>query len=149
MTAQENGDVHLFFDKGTPFPVNSLRDVGVKHSSTNFVLVSDIDLEPNQSMQQVRESMNAALKTPGVLKAGQTPLFVLPTFLGSEGQEHGQAKNKQWLRNMVVKGITKPANLCACSDCHGPTQFGRWFETSTAYPVEFEWFYEPYFVAPR
>lgn len=36
---------------------------------------------------------------------------------------------------MVAKGVTKPANLCACSDCHGPTQFGRWFETSTAYAV--------------
>ena len=36
---------------------------------------------------------------------------------------------------MVSKGVTKPANLCACSDCHGPTQFARWFETSTAYAV--------------
>jgi hypothetical protein len=98
---------------------------------------------------QVRGSMQAAIQIPGVARPSQTPLFVLPTFLGSEGQEHGQPRDKTWLRNMVTKGSTKPANLCACSDCHGPTQFGRWFETSTAYPIEFEWFYEPYFVAPK
>ena len=61
------GDLHLLFDKGTPYPVNSLRMVGVKNSLTNYVLVSDIDLEPNQSMRQA--TTPHSLRPPRVVRS--------------------------------------------------------------------------------
>jgi len=93
--------------------------------------------------------MATAQRKDGILEKTGTPLYVLPTFLGSQGLEHGLPRDKRWLHNLVKTGTAKPANLCACGDCHGPTKFGKWFKASDAYQVDFEWFFEPYFVAPK
>jgi len=102
-------------------------------------------------MAQVKQEMRTAMRDKALHdKAfGGTPLFILPTFLGARGQEHGEPRDKAGLETAVKAGKITPANLCQCYGCHGPTEFARWFRASAAYRVQFSWFFEPYFVAPQ
>lgn len=105
--------------------MNSLRDVGTKHVRTSHVIVSDIDLEPSGPMEAIKREIADAMADPELHVSGGTPLFILPTFMGSKDQEHGVPLDKAWVQRQVQAGKVTPANLCQCYDCHSPTKFAR------------------------
>ena len=123
--------VHVLYSVGTPYPVNSLRNLAITGSRSQWLLLMDVDFWPTGSaadfMRQLQLSKPAAHTMLVVVSMSTTVDGVTPERLSHQN-----------VSDLHRVGILAPSNLCACYGCHGPTQFDRWraqHHADRPYPV--------------
>lgn len=138
------------------YPNNLLRNVGVRTTTTSFVLVIDIDIIPSSNLRsETRELLktyppNQHIHNPGEHNPSKI-VYVIPTF---EIREHMDIpRNKETLLQMWADGETRPFYFEMCNKCQSPTQYERWKRIASskeqmAYDVEWIDPWEPFYIAP-
>ncbi|GAM18104.1 hypothetical protein SAMD00019534_012790 [Acytostelium subglobosum LB1] len=127
-------DIHLLYANNTRYPINTLRNLSIKHAETEWVLLMDADFVPPIYLYQ-------NLKVP---KTNLTA-FVVPSF-ASDLERFELPDDKDTLLSMVLENEIFPTNVNVCSKCHAPSNYSRWYTETQPYTAKYKWIYEPYLV---
>jgi len=129
-------DIHLLFANQTRYPVNVLRNLALSNARTSMVLNLDADFIPSANMHKYLSGLERSNVTS--LEAFVIPAFstnLRPTYL---------PKTKVELLKAIKEKKVSPVNEGPCPKCHAPTNYPRWYISSSSYDVQYQWIYEPY-----
>ncbi|EFA86299.1 putative glycosyltransferase [Heterostelium album PN500] len=135
-------DFHLLYANNTRYPVNNLRNLSIRNSHTDYVLVMDADFIPPYGMHDY------LLKYIDNTGNEEKVAYIVPSFSSSQDPRI-LPNDKPTLVEMVEKNLVNPSNLNVCPKCHSPSDYNRWFETTVPYEVKYSWIYEPYLIFNR
>lgn len=120
------------------YPVNLLRNVGIRAARTDFVMVLDVDflVDPN-----ARSVLSRALP---LLDTHPSSVLVLPAFETLDVATP-LPSGKEALLRAWSSGLVLPVHL-HFEYAHGATNYSRWRTAASPYVVRYEYMFEPYFV---
>ncbi|KAJ8032975.1 Beta-1,4-glucuronyltransferase 1 [Holothuria leucospilota] len=109
--------------EGITYPGNVLRNVASSHSTTNFILVADIDLSPSLGFyQQTVRFFKAKVTDETLTKTA----FIVPTF---EIEEINYLPiDKEDLAVAVENGHARQFHNDTCLHCHKISDYDRWLK---------------------
>ncbi|KAJ8950879.1 hypothetical protein NQ318_011177 [Aromia moschata] len=116
---------HAVFKDGDYYPINALRNVGLRSVQTPYVFLTDIDFLPNKHMYDMA--------------------LIVPAF---EIQKYGSLiprNKKQLLKGLRNKSVV-PFLSSIWSSGHAPTNYEKWKTAEEPYQVKWEPDYEPYVI---
>lgn len=130
---------HAVFKDGDFYPINILRNIGLKNVQTPFVFLADIDFLPSKDLY---ESLIKHIKTFGSLKK---KALIVPAF---EIQKYvNQIPND---KNQLLMGLKEKSIIPFLTNIwtpgHTPTMYDIWKNSTKPYIVKWEVDYEPYIV---
>ncbi|CAG2166616.1 unnamed protein product [Oppiella nova] len=128
------------------YPINSLRNVAIKHVKTKFMFISDADFQPCPDFGTRFMSVVHKHDFPS------RTAFVVPAFeyIESPQREDPIPKTKEEFMQLIHREepMVQPFRLLESSDAHRLTNYWKWYYETNAYPVMgFLDKYEPYIVA--
>lgn len=132
----------------TLYPINVLRNVGLRLCTTKFVLVIDADFLPKPGMYDDVRRWLAKLR-----KRTDDTMFVVPAFETSVAVSRKTLTdifpaNKRALLTLWRKARQiKPFHVDTFAPGHAPTDYRRWEKTETPYFVRWGGCFEPYLLA--
>ncbi|XP_060532488.1 xylosyl- and glucuronyltransferase LARGE2s-like isoform X2 [Cylas formicarius] len=134
-----NISYHAVFKEGDFYPINILRNIGLKNVNTPSVFMVDIDFLP---MKDLYESLKDNLKKHGDLnkKAFIVPSFELSTRKGA------LPGSKLDLINAIDKKEAVPFLFNIWNSGQASTNYKRWRDELHPYKVKWSTDYEPYIV---
>jgi hypothetical protein len=116
------------------YPINALRNWARSNARSMFVWEVDVDTIPSPDARVILERQCSAV-------TDDRTVIVVPSF---EGQI--VTTNKQSLLDAVNDGQTRPRGSF---DVHGPTNYGRWYQSSGAFRTHYQSGWEPDLVVRR
>ncbi|CAM4456373.1 unnamed protein product [Lepidochelys olivacea] len=148
LMSRRNVGYHIVYKEGQFYPVNLLRNVAMKHISTPYMFLSDIDFLPMYGLYEYLRKSVIQLDLANTKKALIVPAFETLRYRLSF------PKSKAELLSMLDMG-TLFTFSCVYSRYHvwtkghAPTNFAKWRTATTPYQVEWEADFEPYVVVRR
>lgn len=139
---RSNVAYHAVFKDGDFYPINTLRNVGLRQVQTPYVFLADIDFLPNKNLYEM------LIKYLFSLGSLEKKALVIPAF---EIQSYGNLipRNKK----QVLKGLKNKSVIPFLSNVwslgHAPTNYEKWKAAEEPYTVKWEPDYEPYVVVRR
>ena len=133
-------DVHIVYipDQIDIFPINVLRNIAVRYARADNVLISDIDFRPVQVYTRWQSPRyHAWLKQQG-------HAFVIPAF---ETEQDVATWSPEVLREQLALNLVQPFHPWGRG--HRPTNVTRWLQSRKPYYVEWQEWYEPYFILSK
>ncbi|KAM9312623.1 xylosyl- and glucuronyltransferase LARGE1 isoform 3-T3 [Gastrophryne carolinensis] len=140
---RRNVGYHIVYKEGQFYPVNLLRNVAMKHVSTPYMFLSDIDFLPMYGLYESLRKSVVQLDMANTKKA-----LIIPAF---ETLRYRLAfpKSKAELLSMLDMGTLFTFRYHVWTKGHAPTNFAKWRTATTPYKVEWEADFEPYVVVRR
>ncbi|EFA82247.1 putative glycosyltransferase [Heterostelium album PN500] len=132
-------DIHLLYANNTRYPINTLRNLSIKHAETDWVLLMDADFIPPISLY--KNIVQHTYKVP----RDELTAFVIPSFASSLDRFKIPDDKLDLLKEIKKKTIV-PTNLNVCPKCHTPSNYTRWYKEKDTYEAKYQWVYEPYLV---
>jgi len=108
----------------TKYPSNLLRNVARRASTSEFVIVIDVDMVPNEHL---RQDFNLFAVQHGLFNKQQRydkTVFVVPAFEAKENVEAPSSKAQ--LLSLVETGEIRPFYSQLCWKCQAPTNYELW-----------------------
>lgn len=136
-TVHTFADFHVLFANKTRYPVNNLRNLALKNSQTDLVMILDADFVTSSGMHQYLSEFGHQLK------GNEKLAFVVPAF-SSDIKPTSLPKTKTDLLPAIHSKQVQLVNDGPCPKCHGPTDYERWQQSVEPYEVLYKWIYEPY-----
>ncbi|CAG9860970.1 unnamed protein product [Phyllotreta striolata] len=130
---------HAVFKEGVVYPINILRNVGLRNVQTDYVFLADIDFLPSNNLYESLIkyiAMNGSLKKKALI----VPAFEAQTFLNQL-----PSNKEQLLEGLSNKSII-PFLSTIWAPGHTPTMYDIWKNSAKPYKVKWEVDYEPYIV---
>ncbi|OCT86120.1 hypothetical protein XELAEV_18019813mg [Xenopus laevis] len=140
---RRNVGYHIVYKEGQFYPVNLLRNVAMKHVSTSYMFLSDIDFLPMYGLYESLRKTVVQLDMKNTKKALIIPAFETLRYRLSF------PKSKAELLSMLDMGTLFTFRYHVWTKGHGPTNFAKWRTATTPYRVEWEADFEPYVVVRR
>uniref|UniRef100_A0A803KE35 Xylosyl- and glucuronyltransferase LARGE2s n=1 Tax=Xenopus tropicalis TaxID=8364 RepID=A0A803KE35_XENTR len=140
---RRNVGYHIVYKEGQFYPVNLLRNVAMKHVSTPYMFLSDIDFLPMYGLYESLRKAVVQLDMKITKKALIIPAFETLRYRLSF------PKSKAELLSMLDMGTLFTFRYHVWTKGHGPTNFAKWRTATTPYRVEWEADFEPYVVVRR
>ncbi|KAM4747639.1 xylosyl- and glucuronyltransferase LARGE1 isoform 3-T3 [Rhinophrynus dorsalis] len=140
---RRNVGYHIVYKEGQFYPVNLLRNVAMKHVSTPYMFLSDIDFLPMYGLYESLRKSVIQLDMKTTKKALIIPAFETLRYRLSF------PKSKAELLSMLDMGTLFTFRYHVWTKGHAPTNFAKWRTATTPYRVEWEADFEPYVVVRR
>ncbi len=133
--------LHIVFKRGKYYPVNVLRNVALRASSTPYVFLSDIDFLPKLDLYQY------AKQAVGVL-GGNRRALIVPAF-ESLLYKVKFPSNKSELISMLNNKQVFTFRYHVWAEGHAATNFEHWKIAKRPYKVSWEENFEPYIIVRK
>ncbi|XP_005415110.2 PREDICTED: glycosyltransferase-like protein LARGE1, partial [Chinchilla lanigera] len=143
LMGRHNVGYHIVYKEGQFYPVNLLRNVALKHISTPYMFLSDIDFLPMYGLYEYLRKSVVQLDLANTKKAMIVPAFETLRYRLSF------PKSKAELLTMLDMGTLFTFRYHVWTKGHAPTNFAKWRTATTPYRVEWEADFEPYVVVRR
>ncbi|XP_048688569.2 xylosyl- and glucuronyltransferase LARGE1 isoform X3 [Caretta caretta] len=143
LMSRRNVGYHIVYKEGQFYPVNLLRNVAMKHISTPYMFLSDIDFLPMYGLYEYLRKSVIQLDLANTKKALIVPAFETLRYRLSF------PKSKAELLSMLDMGTLFTFRYHVWTKGHAPTNFAKWRTATTPYQVEWEADFEPYVVVRR
>ncbi|XP_015283059.1 PREDICTED: glycosyltransferase-like protein LARGE1 [Gekko japonicus] len=143
LMSRHNVGYHIVYKEGQFYPVNLLRNVAMKHISTPYMFLSDIDFLPMYGLYEYLRKSVVQLDLANTKKALIVPAFETLRYRLSF------PKSKAELLSMLDMGTLFTFRYHVWTKGHAPTNFAKWRTATTPYRVEWEADFEPYVVVRR
>ncbi|XP_011893409.1 PREDICTED: glycosyltransferase-like protein LARGE1 isoform X3 [Cercocebus atys] len=143
LMSRHNVGYHIVYKEGQFYPVNLLRNVAMKHISTPYMFLSDIDFLPMYGLYEYLRKSVIQLDLANTKKAMIVPAFETLRYRLSF------PKSKAELLSMLDMGTLFTFRYHVWTKGHAPTNFAKWRTATTPYRVEWEADFEPYVVVRR
>lgn len=143
LMSRQNVGYHIVYKEGQFYPVNFLRNVAMKHISTPYMFLSDIDFLPMYGLYEYLRKSVIQLDLANTKKAMIVPAFETLRYRLSF------PKSKAELLSMLDMGTLFTFRYHVWTKGHAPTNFAKWRTATTPYQVEWEADFEPYVVVRR
>nr|XP_040134683.1 LARGE xylosyl- and glucuronyltransferase 1 isoform X1 [Ictidomys tridecemlineatus] len=140
LMSRHNVGYHIVYKEGQFYPVNLLRNVAMKHISTPYTFLSDIDFLPMYGLYEYLRKSVIQLDLANTKKAMIVPAFETLRYRLSF------PKSKAELLSMLDMGTLFTFRYHVWTKGHAPTNFAKWRTATTPYRVEWEADFEPYVV---
>ncbi|CAI5786117.1 LARGE xylosyl- and glucuronyltransferase 1 isoform X1 [Podarcis lilfordi] len=140
LMSRHNVGYHIVYKEGQFYPVNLLRNVAMKHISTPYMFLSDIDFLPMYGLYEYLRKSVVQLDLANTKKALIVPAFETLRYRLSF------PKSKAELLSMLDMGTLFTFRYHVWTKGHAPTNFAKWRTATTPYRVEWEADFEPYVV---
>ncbi|XP_066252461.1 xylosyl- and glucuronyltransferase LARGE2s-like [Euwallacea similis] len=130
---------HAVFQQGEFYPINTLRNVGLKHVKTPYSFLVDVDFTPMKSLfEMLRDNIRsmADLNKKALIVPAFEPVnpdVVLP-------------KSKIQLIDSLNRNEVRPFRADVWARGHAPTNYDKWRKEYEPYHVKWQPHYEPYVV---
>ncbi|CAN8074785.1 unnamed protein product [Agarophyton chilense] len=123
-------------------PINALRNVAIRLTETEFVLMLDVDMTPATiSFECFRNDSGKHLSI--LLPEDVRRIAVFPVFITQS--HHRPARDKEELLDQLNSGV----GTIYCANSQKPNRIKRWYTTTEAVETFFTKDYEPYGIARR
>ncbi|NXO01728.1 LARG1 glucuronyltransferase, partial [Rhinopomastus cyanomelas] len=143
LMSRHNVGYHIVYKEGQFYPVNLLRNVAMKHISTPYMFLSDIDFLPMYGLYEYLRKSVTQLDLANTKKALIVPAFETLRYRLSF------PKSKAELLSMLDMGTLFTFRYHVWTKGHAPTNFAKWRTATTPYRVEWEADFEPYVVVRK
>ncbi|XP_028750603.1 xylosyl- and glucuronyltransferase LARGE1 isoform X1 [Peromyscus maniculatus bairdii] len=143
LMSRHNVGYHIVYKEGQFYPVNLLRNVAMKHISTPYMFLSDIDFLPMYGLYEYLRKSVIQLDLANTKKAMIVPAFETLRYRLSF------PKSKAELLSMLDMGTLFTFRYHVWTKGHAPTNFAKWRTATMPYQVEWEADFEPYVVVRR
>ncbi|XP_059671916.1 xylosyl- and glucuronyltransferase LARGE1 isoform X1 [Gavia stellata] len=143
LMSRHNVGYHIVYKEGQFYPVNLLRNVAMKHISTPYMFLSDIDFLPMYGLYEYLRKSVIQLDLANTKKALIVPAFETLRYRLSF------PKSKAELLSMLDMGTLFTFRYHVWTKGHAPTNFAKWRTATTPYRVEWEADFEPYVVVRK
>ncbi|KAL2775712.1 xylosyl- and glucuronyltransferase LARGE1 isoform 3 [Daubentonia madagascariensis] len=143
LMSRHNVGYHIVYKEGQFYPVNLLRNVAMRHISTPYMFLSDIDFLPMYGLYEYLRRSVIQLDLANTKKAMIVPAFETLRYRLSF------PKSKAELLSMLDMGTLFTFRYHVWTKGHAPTNFAKWRTATTPYRVEWEADFEPYVVVRR
>ncbi|XP_023682899.2 xylosyl- and glucuronyltransferase LARGE2s isoform X1 [Paramormyrops kingsleyae] len=140
---RRNVGYHVVYKEGQFYPVNLLRNVALRHASTAYVFLADVDFLPMYGLYDYLRKSVLQLDLAHTKKALVVPAFETLRYRLSF------PKSKAELLSMLDMGTLYPFRYHVWTKGHAPTNYAKWRTATTPYKVEWEPDFEPYVVVRR
>ena len=146
---RERVSVHLVvgIDPYLPYPINVMRNVALDYADTDYVFAIDIDFIPSQSCY--REILHHLSTKPPTKQVWIVPAFERIISQSEHVTPGALPGTKEKLFDDISSHTIMPFHVAYFAPGHGPTNFEKWYESNSAYQIEWEPRFEPYIVAYR
>ena len=134
-------DFHLVGASQGLYPVNTLRNVALDNSRTDFVILADVDFVPSAGIHEY------VIRNLAEWGKDTKKLYVFPAF-EIDGTKQDVPTDKAALKAMGAR-IHQVHNDKGRDIAHKYTDYARWADAAEPYAVDYKFPYEPYFLAPR
>jgi hypothetical protein len=131
-----------------PYPINLLRNFAIKYSKTSQVLMLDVDYIPSFTADSIKSLLQSASLLNRVLS-----VYIIPAFdVRSSVIYSGALKCNHYstcfskLRVLVQQQNAFPSCWETWKPAYEPTNYSFWFQTSKAYKVSYQLWFEPFFI---
>ncbi|CAH1159885.1 unnamed protein product [Phaedon cochleariae] len=130
---------HAVFKDGDYYPINTLRNIGLKNVHTPYVFLADIDFLPSKNLYEI---LCKYITSMGSLKK---KALIVPAFEIAKYGGQIPSEKKQLLSELDDKSVIPfLSNIWAPG--HSPTDYDNWKTSSEPYKVKWAVDYEPYIV---
>ncbi|CAH1103883.1 unnamed protein product [Psylliodes chrysocephalus] len=130
---------HAVFKEGDVYPINILRNIGLRNVQTQFVFLADIDFYPSNDLY---ETLIKYITVYGSLK---NKALIVPAFEIQKFVNQLPTDKKRILDGLNDKSII-PFLSMIWAPGHTPTMYNTWRNSTKPYKVKWEVDYEPYIV---
>ncbi|CAB3996446.1 Hypothetical predicted protein [Paramuricea clavata] len=151
-----NKNVGINYDRKIEYPNNLLRNTAKQGVASQYSLVVDIDMKPNQNLYT--DFMNFARKN-NLFDGGNSfyndkSVFVLPAFEINSKKTDDMPKDKSQLISLLDNGAVRPFYYDICWKCQRPTDYEKWRslageDMDVGYEIKWQDPWEPFFISPR
>lgn len=144
------------------YPINILRNVGMRAATTSHVFPLDVDFLPRPGMYDdvqkfLTRRHQQLLARKGAYAAKQSKsVYIVPAFETAKTVTKRHLlrkfpKNKPALVSLWrrTQQIVVPFRQEQARQIHGPTNFTRWQTAHTMYEVKYQWNFAPSFVIAK
>lgn len=130
---------HAVFKSGDSYPINELRNVGLRHITTPYVFLADADF---LTMHDLYSNLKNYISTfNGMYKKA----LIVPAF-ESQRYRTSLPKNKKELLQMLDSKSVFTFRYDVWPVGHSPVNYQKWRTASTPYKVKWQPDFEPYIV---
>jgi hypothetical protein len=130
------------------YPINVLRNVAIVNAKSDWLCHVDADFSLTPGDHAFYRRAVAAEVALGALPLRTA--FVLPAF-EMHPRELPGPRSKRKLRSMYEDKNSTMSSFAEalCPNCHGATNYRRFFRAKRSYTVAYQHMYEPYTIVPR
>ncbi|XP_074640118.1 beta-1,4-glucuronyltransferase 1-like [Tubulanus polymorphus] len=150
-------DIESYGIRGVKYPNNLLRNVGIRHSQTEYILVADADLAPKRTLRE--EFLEFANRNDlfSANKMRERVVYVIPVFetINEESIPYDRRELFQGLND----GFIRQFYIEPCPKCQGIMDYDKWIvqykNLKHSAPLDIAYFknwshpWEPFFIAHR
>ncbi|XP_050296689.1 xylosyl- and glucuronyltransferase LARGE2s-like [Anthonomus grandis grandis] len=130
---------HAVFRQGEFYPINVLRNTGLKHAKTPYSFIVDADFRPMKSLYEI---LKDNISSMGNLTK---KALVIPAFEATKPKIELPESKIQLLESLRKKEVQQFL-VETWGQGHGPTDYNKWIEEYEPYKVKWQLHYEPYIV---
>eukprot|EP00890_Picochlorum_soloecismus_P000346 jgi/Picsp_1/1311/NSC_04792-R1_glycosyltransferase-like protein large1-like len=138
----------------TLYPTNGVRNRALINSRSDIVLLLDVDFVVDMSLAYVLEHQEQHQELMDMLSSEVA--VVLPAFEAWDQGERGRdialtavREGKSYIAKKFMYNVVMGFHMAHYPQGHEPTQFWKWINTSTPYPVQHEIGFEPYILMAK
>jgi hypothetical protein len=141
------------FDNLGLYPINTLRNVALNATQSEFGLFLDVDFVTSGTAAEAYALL--ASRGYDAMMRERKRVVVLPAFeLVGDAYKHGgtvvnidaMPRSKSALKQAVRDGLMQQVHQSKYAPAHHATNYTRWYETAEPYAVVYEHEFEPYFI---
>ena len=153
-----NNNADKNYDRKIEYPNNLLRNTAKHGVTSQYALVIDVDMKPNENLYRdfVKFARKNNLFGGGNSFYNDKSLFVLPAFEINAKQVDKMPKDKSQLIGLLDNGAVRPFYSDVCWKCQRPTNYEKWRSLDKAgdgmdvgYESKWQDPWEPFFISPR
>mmetsp|Transcript_50615 Transcript_50615/g.105733 ORF Transcript_50615/g.105733 Transcript_50615/m.105733 type:complete len:543 (-) Transcript_50615:13-1641(-) len=134
-------DFHLVGASQGLYPVNTLRNVALNNCRTDYLILADVDFVPSNG---IYEYVKAKLPE---WRQDPKSVYVFPAF-EIDGLPQDVPESKAALKAMGSR-IHQVHNDKGRDIAHKYVNYAKWLTTTDVYQADYNFPFEPYFLAPR
>lgn len=138
----------------TLYPTNAVRNRALINSRSDIVLLLDVDFVVDMSLAYALEHREQHQELMDMLSSEVA--VVLPAFEAWDQGERGRdialtavREGKSYIAKKFMYNVVMGFHMAHYPQGHEPTQFWKWINTSTPYPVQHEIGFEPYILMSK
>ena len=136
--------IHVVYKEGVLYPVNLLRNIALKYSSTPYVFASDADFLPMFDMYNYLREAIKILQLSAFKRA-----LVVPAFESLQYKFQFPHDKSTLLKILQQKDNIKIFRHKIWKKGHMATNFNKWYKASNPYRISWQPDFEPYIVVNR
>ena len=139
-----NVALHVVYKQGEFYPVNLLRNIGLRYSNTPYVFITDIDFLPMFNLYNYLREAVRVLELKSLKRALVIPAFEFLQY------KNDFPKSKSTLLKLLQEGRgVQEFRHTIWHNGHSATNYDKWYKAHHPYKIKWKVDFEPYIVVRR